>query len=309
MITVVIVNWNSGSLLENCVRSVLANAPGCEVIVVDNASSDSSLAFIDRIRPEIKLIRNERNLGFSAANNRGWKTGKGAEILFLNPDTECLPGSVQRLELTIHEGCQVWAVGGRLISPSGEMQHGFNVRSFPTPAGVVRQMFFLDRILPIDRGVPAGSAEKSMLPIDVDQPAAACLMVTRMAMERIGGFDEEFQPAWFEDVDLCRRIRGCGGRIQFQPSAIFLHQGGYSLRHVSRDSFLETFHTNQIRYFRKHHGRQSAARVRAVIICGLLLRSILSFVYPLAPGASHADSARIFWNAALKIMRLAEEPS
>jgi N-acetylglucosaminyl-diphospho-decaprenol L-rhamnosyltransferase len=309
MITVVIVNWNSGSLLENCTRSLVANAHGCEIILVDNASSDSSLAFIPRIGSEIKVIRNDRNLGFSAGSNLGWRAGKGAEVLFLNPDTECLPESVQRLEQTINGNSGVWAVGGRLISPSGEPQHGFNVRHFPTLAGVARQMFFFDRILQAGRRAPFVKAETSTLPIDVDQPAAACLMVTRTALERIGGFDEKFQPAWFEDVDLCRRILSCGGRIQYQPSALFLHHGGYSLGHMSRESFLEVFHTNQIRYFRKHHGNRTASRVQAVVVFGLLLRSILSFVYPMVPKSSRKDSARTFWNAARKIRRVAGERS
>jgi N-acetylglucosaminyl-diphospho-decaprenol L-rhamnosyltransferase len=309
MITVVIVNWNSGCLLESCIKSLLANAGACEIIIVDNGSSDSSLDFIPRTGSEIKVIRNDRNLGFSAGNNLGWKAGEGTEVLFLNPDTECLPQSVQLLEQTIHGNSEVWAVGGQLISPSGEPQHGFNVRSFPTLAGVACQMFFCDRILQADRRAPSVNAEMSTLPLDVDQPAAACLMVTRTALEEIGGFDEKFQPAWFEDVDLCRRIRSRGGRIQYQPAARFLHHRSYSLAHMSRESFLEMFHTNQIRYFRKHHGNRSASRVRAVIVCGLLLRSMLSLIYPMAPNASHADSARIFWNVAQKIRKLAEEQS
>jgi len=96
-------------------------------------------------------------------------------------------------------------------------------------------------------------------------------MVARTALDAIGGFDEIFSPAWFEDVDLCRRIRNQGGRIQYQPGARFIHHGGYSLRRMRRQDFLVLFHTNQIRYFNKHHGPRTASRVKRWVILGLLL--------------------------------------
>jgi GT2 family glycosyltransferase len=142
--------------------------------------------------------------------------------------------------------------------------------------------------------------------MDVDQPAAACLMVSREALEAVGGFDESFYPAWFEDVDLCRRIRNSGGRIRFQPEARFLHHGGYSLRHLSRQEFLESFHLNQIRYFQKHHGSKAASRVKKLIVTGLLIRSGVSLVRPLAPGESRRSSAKAYWNAACNVSKLPE---
>jgi hypothetical protein len=131
-------------------------------------------------------------------------------------------------------------------------------------------------------------------------------MVARTALEAIDGFDEDFGPAWFEDVDLCRRIRDRGGRIQYQPGARFLHHGGYSLQHLSRQDFLEIFHTNQIRYFRKHFGPKTAGRVRRWILLGLFLRSALSLAVSPSPGVPRAAAARMFWNAARHIQWLRE---
>ena len=142
--------------------------------------------------------------------------------------------------------------------------------------------------------------------MDVDQPAAACLMVSRAALESIGGFDEAFYPAWFEDVDLCRRIRSQGGRIQYQPGAPFLHHGGYSLEKMTLRDFLESFHRNQIRYFRKHHGIEASVRVKRLIVLGLFTRGILSIAYPLFPGESRTACAGIFWKAARKVLGLSE---
>src|SRR5512139_2753450 len=92
MTSVVIVNWNSGRFLENCVRSLLQNAPECEIIIVDNASADSSVHFADELEAEIVIHRNSRNAGFAAASNLGWRVSKGSRVLFLNPDTQCFPG-------------------------------------------------------------------------------------------------------------------------------------------------------------------------------------------------------------------------
>jgi GT2 family glycosyltransferase len=307
MISIVIVNWNSGALLENCVRSLLSNAAGCQIVIVDNASDDSSMSFADAMGTALSVLRNSRNAGFAAGNNLGWRASKGDVILFLNPDIECLPGSIHHLEQTLASDPAIRAAGGCLISPSGKSKKDFNVRSFPTVGSVASEMIFLDEIWPSNpwshRVRPADSGQA----VDVDQPAAACLMVSRAALESIGGFDEAFYPAWFEDVDLCRRIRNQGGRIQFQPNARFLHHGGYSLGRISRQEFLESFHINQIRYFRKHYGRRAARRVQRLISLGLFLRAGGSLIHPPAPETSRAAASRAFLNAARRIFSLCEE--
>jgi GT2 family glycosyltransferase len=158
---------------------------------------------------------------------------------------------------------------------------------------VAAEMLFIDEL----RGKHRSNASLPGNSMDVDQPAAACLMTTKAALESVGGFDEIFYPAWFEDVDLCFRIHKSGGRIQFQPQARFLHYGGYSLDRVSRQNFLKHFHTNQIRYFRKHRGRLVALWVQKLILIGLFLRLAASLIYPLIKNTSRSKSAGIFWSA------------
>ncbi len=306
MISIVIVNWNSGRLLERCVRSLFRNAAECQIIIVDNASTDSSLRFAEEIHAGLSIFRNDRNAGFATANNLGWRAGKGTHILFLNPDTECLSESVACLENTLTKDRSVWAVGGQLIGTSGRPQSGFNVRPFPSVGRVAAEMLFIDKVWKANPWARVNRVARYARIIDVDQPAAACLMVTRSALESIGGFDEGFHPAWFEDVDLCRRIRNQGGRIQYQPGARFMHHGGYSLAHLSRQDFLEIFHANQIRYFGKHYGPAAALRVKRLILLGLFLRGALSLAVSLAPNLSRADSARMFLGAARHILKLHE---
>jgi N-acetylglucosaminyl-diphospho-decaprenol L-rhamnosyltransferase len=307
LISIVIVNWNSGQLLQRCVQSLLRNAAGCSIVVVDNASTDSSLLFAEALQSaDLSILRNDRNIGFAAGNNLGWRQSAGDRILFLNPDTECLPESISCLDLTLAADSSVWAAGGHLLSLSGKSQQGFNVRAFPSIGNVAAEMLLLDGLWPAHRRLKGCHSAGAGNAMDVDQPAGACLMVARAALETVKGFDEAFHPAWFEDVDLCRRIRNSGGRIQYQPKAQFLHHGGYSLDHMPRQDFLGIYHTNQIRYFKKHHGLRTASRVKRWIVAGLVLRSALSIVFPTIPGASRSASAKIFWKTARQLAGVRE---
>ena len=306
MISIVIVNWNSGRLLGQCVQSLRENARDCQVIVVDNASTDFSLQVAVEAAPNLTVLRNESNEGFAAACNLGWQAAKGDSILFLNPDTECFPESVGCLEETISRDRTVWAVGGCLIGTDGKPQASFNVRRFPTFGSVAAEMFFIDKLFRVFRRKHSSDGILSGGAVDVDQPAAACLMASRAALLSIGGFDESFYPAWFEDVDLCLRMHKSGGRIQFQPQARFLHHGGYSLDRMPRQDFLKHFHKNQIRYFHKHRGLLAALHVQKMITLGLFLRCVTSLIYPLVKNASRKKSAGIFWNALKDIVKSRE---
>ncbi len=308
MISVVIVNWNSGLLLERCVHSLLRFAGDCEIVVVDNASEDFSLDFTNKLDAPLTIIRNRENLGFAAGSNLGWRRSGGEQVLFLNPDAESGPDSVYRLAQPLIDDATIWAAGGKLVSRSGELQAGFNVRSFPSLSSVAAEMLFLDELWPRNpwtRRYRMSDWDHESAR-EVDQPAAACLMVQRVALEFLEGFDEGFHPAWFEDVDLCRRIRESGGRIIYAPSAEFLHLGGSSLKHLAREQLLRYFHTNQLRYFRKHHSEREVERVRQLICAGLYFRAALSLVRPVIKGRTRVSSAKTFWRAARHFATLRE---
>ena len=304
MISVVIVNWNSGPLLERCVLSLSKYAADAEVIIVDNASADSSLDF--PACSSVVVLRNEANVGFAAGSNLGWRKSSGEQILFLNPDTESRAGSVSKLVQTILADRSIWAVGGKLVSPSGQHQAGFNVCAFPTLESVAAELLLLEELWPRNPWTQhyRMSEWDHSSRREVEQPAAACLLVQRKVLERLNGFDEDFRPAWFEDVDLCRRIHDNGGRIIFEPAAEFQHHGGSSLKHLAREEFLRYFHTNQIRYFLKHHGEDAALRVRRLVIGGMYLRAALSRIHPLIAGTTRSGSARVFWRTACHFKKL-----
>ncbi len=290
-------------MLEQCVGSLRKHAGACDIVVVDNASDDGSLNFLTSDPGNERVLKNAENLGFAGANNMGWRSGSGDDVLFLNPDAFCAEGAVQLLSDTLSREPGAAAIAGMLCDLSGTPQAGFNIRTLPTVAAVASELLLLDEIWP---GNP-WSARYRMLGQDysnireVEQPAAACLMVRREMLEQIGGFDESFFPAWFEDVDLCKRIRDAGGRILFQPAARFTHVGGSSLRRLSREEFLVHYHSNQIRYFEKHLGQAAAARVRGLVLAGLRLRAAISILAPADPTLGRAACRRSFSRAAARI--------
>lgn len=300
MISIVVVNWNSGELLERCVRSLLRCAPDYEIVLIDNTSHDASLNFIEGVEGALLVMRNSRNAGFAAASNQGWRAAHGDPILFLNPDAEALPGSIEALAQRIARDPQMWAVGGRLLDGTKSNETCASVRAFPSVAAVAAEMLLLDEIWPRNpwtrRYRMADWNHDSAR--DVDQPAAACLMVRRAALESLGGFDEDFWPAWFEDVDLCRRIRTAGGRIGFEPRASFSHHGAVSLRSLTAEEFMRFYYGNMIRYFAKHHGRRAAARVRRLIIAGLYLRAGVAVLGAPFRSRTGACSPRSYWRVA-----------
>jgi N-acetylglucosaminyl-diphospho-decaprenol L-rhamnosyltransferase len=300
MISVVIVNWNSGMLLQRCILSLASE--DCEIVVVDNASTDGSLTGLSS-RPGLSTIRNDSNAGFAAANNTGWRRSSGDPVLFLNPDVEALAGSIPALAEVLRADRSLWAAGGLLVGRNGKPQFDSYVRPFPSIGGIAAEMFFVEEIWPGNPWTAKRIHSRSGLHgiLEVDQPAAACLMIRREVLEALDGFDEGFAPAWFEDVDLCKRIRDRGGRTALHTGARFLHEGGASVSRLGYESFVKIYRGNQIRYFAKHHGKGAAKRVRRILVAGMILRSAASILFPIAPNASRMKSAGLFWRSAREI--------
>jgi GT2 family glycosyltransferase len=292
MVSIVIVNWNSGPFLERCLRSLREHATGCEIILIDNASQDGSADFARNMKFPGLLIWNKTNAGFGPACNQGWKAARESEILLLNPDTECLPNSVAELAQRLLSSPDCWAAGGRVINRQGKNQPGFNLRALPEMGSTAAELLLLDELWPGNRWTRSHRMANWNYDRagEVEQPAAACLMVRRSALEKIGGFDERFIPAWFEDVDLCKRIHDAGGKILYEPEARFVHEGGISLRTLAPEEFLRCYHRNQILYFRKHYGDRSAERVRRLVIAGMRMRATLLLF--------HSRKRSVYWKTA-----------
>jgi GT2 family glycosyltransferase len=294
-VSAVIVNWNTKDLLLRCVEAAAEAAR--DVIVVDNGSSDGSADAVAARFPSAVLIRLPENRGFAAGANAGLRHARTDLVLLLNPDCVATAGAVERLARVLAGVPDCAAVGGRLVDESGRPQDGFNVRRFPTLATWAADLLLVDKLWPgnpVTRRYEARDLDlDGPHPVDVDQPAAACLLLRRDVVVGLGGFDEGFAPAWFEDVDLCRRLKAAGWRILLAPDARFVHRGGEAMRALGLARFSEVWYRNLRRYARKHHGRGAALAVASLVVVGMLLRMAVSAVRFDGPGLR--AYARVLW--------------
>ena len=275
--TTVLVSWNSAASLA---AALSALDPASDVIVVDNNSEDGSADLVARQYPQVRLFREGRNLGFAGAINKAAASTRGDYLLLLNPDVVAAPGAIDRLSgfLDAHENCG--AVAGLLVGQDGAPQRAYAARRLPTLATWAVDLLLIDEVWPsnpVTRRYRALDVDLRA-PSDVEQPAAACLMVRRSAFAAIGGMDERFYPAWFEDVDLCRRLRDGGWKIVLVPDAVFRHTGGESMRRLGVSDFNRIWYRNLQRYVAKHDGTVGLAAVKLLIVGGMLARAAASLL-------------------------------
>lgn len=271
-VSVLVVSWQSAAWIDRCVRSI--DAADAEIIVADNGSTDGSAARARAAAPQASVLELARNLGFAGGVNAARRAAQAPRLLLLNPDAAATPGAIARLAAALDADAGLGAVAGRLVSPDGTPQPGFNVRRLPTLASLTADLLFIDHLWP---GNPASARyyARDLDPdasVDVEQPAAACLMIRADVFDRLGGLDEAFWPAWWEDVDFCRRLRDAGQRIRYVPEAVFTHVGGTSVDALGSAAFDRAFAANRRRYVRKHHGAAAAALIGALGAVGSLLR-------------------------------------
>jgi N-acetylglucosaminyl-diphospho-decaprenol L-rhamnosyltransferase len=279
-VSVLVVSWQSAGWLERCLAAI--DPREAEIIVADNASTDGSAARARSVAPHATVIALDRNLGFAGGVNAARAAARTPRLLLLNPDAEATPGAIARLADALDQAADLGAVSGRLVDADGTPQHGFNVRRLPTLASLAADVLLLDHVWP---GNPASARYYARdldpdAPADVEQPAAACLMIRADVFDRLGGFDEAFWPAWWEDVDFCRRLRTAGYRIRYVPDAVFHHHGGASVAALGDGAFERVFAANRRRYVRKHHGRIAAALVGGLGAIGATVRAVVRAVMP-----------------------------
>ena len=254
IVSVIIVNWNTKEHLRRCLQS-LTQHPALrtlhlEIIVVDNASVDGSAEMVRCEFPHVRLIANDRNLGYAAANNQGAKIAKGRYLLLLNPDTIVPKEAIVRLVEFAESHPDAGIVAPKLVYPDGSLQP--SVRSFPTPTALLFSALGLDRFFPKSRIF--GRYRMTWFRYDqvaeVDQPMASALLVRKNAWEQIGGMDEEM-PIFFNDVDFCWRLKKAGWRIYFVPDAVIVHHHGASTRLLGIGKALAT-HKGLLHFYDEH---------------------------------------------------------
>jgi N-acetylglucosaminyl-diphospho-decaprenol L-rhamnosyltransferase len=273
--SVIIVTHNSGAAISASLGALAHE--DCEIVVVDNASTDDTLLRIERFVAShpVHLIANSKNRGFGAAVNQGVREAAGDLYLILNPDAIAEPGAISAL-LQCARSTQAGAVGGAPLNDDGQPARGFAFRKTATLTPLIFEVLLINQLWPtnpVNRHYRCLDADYSQQQ-DVEQPAGACLAITRTAWDSVGGFDEQFFPVWFDDVDLCKRLLEKGVRIVYCPNARFRHSGAHSVGQLSfRDKQL-FWYTNMLRYARKHFTKAQVIILRLAIIKGMLLRCL-----------------------------------
>jgi GT2 family glycosyltransferase len=265
---VLIVTYNS----EDVIRRCLDSCGELPVLVVDNASSDNTLKVVGNAGG-VRLIANSHNRGFAGAVNQGIEALDCEYVLLLNPDVELRTSVAALVDACSEEGVGIAA--GRLESAAGQTQAGFTIRRFPTGAALALEVLGLNRLLPsnpVNRRYRYLDADLTQ-PADVEQPAGAFLMLRSDAWRRLGGFDTQFYPVWFEDVDYCKRARNAGLRIRYVPQVAACHQGGHSVRELPWDSREVYWYGSLLRYAAKHLTPWALRGVCAAVVWGSAVRA------------------------------------
>jgi hypothetical protein len=261
-LSILIVTYNSRPLIDTLLNGLAWQIHGlnAEVVLVDNASHDGTANAVAEDHPWVRLVRSPRNLGFAAGNNLAARHAQGRVLLLLNPDALPARGCVARGLALMDGDAGVGLAGARLLAEDGSTQP--SARMFPTPMQEAIVLSGLAARFPgsrwfgrLDRtwADPARAAP-------VDWVPGAFALVRHDLFERLGGFDERFF-LYYEEVDLCRRIRAAGYRVQYWPELRVQHIGGVSARTVAgatvarAGSQLTLWRARSgLLYYRKNHG-------------------------------------------------------
>ncbi|HEY0795956.1 MAG TPA: glycosyltransferase family 2 protein [Acidisarcina sp.] len=264
-ISILIVSFNTKDVLRECLRSVVASSVGLsvETIVVDNCSRDGSMAMVREEFPWAQVIESEQNLGFGGANNLGFEAATGKYVVLLNSDAflgaDTLRVSLDKMEADPHVGL----AGGRLVGRNGKLQR--SARMFPS---LLRQALILSGLSDhYPRSRFFGQSDRTwadpMQPAEVDWVPGAFSIIRADLLDKIGFFDPRFF-LYYEEVDLCMRIKQAGYKVMYWPDIEVIHIGGESSRQVKTLEMSKTGAQlvlwrmrSTLLYFRKHKGWQA----------------------------------------------------
>jgi GT2 family glycosyltransferase len=300
-VSVVIVNLNTRELLRRCLDSIDS---ACEVIVVDNASSDGSPEMVENEYHHVRLVRNCSNVGFGPANNQGIAAASRPLILLLNSDAYAKEGAIGQLA-SVFRDAQVVAAGGKLLFPSGALQESCSNRL--TLWAVFCEQTYLEKLFPKSSLLSpywrTRKLREELEPVEVAQVMGACLM-----FRPVESFDERFF-LYCEDTELCHRLSK-HGRILYVPAAEFVHDLGSSTK--NRWMAIARYNAGKELYFCLHHGKLASFICWELDRLGSLLRlGVWSIATMATLGLSKRFRAQVscFWRVLTSPTDGPERPS
>jgi hypothetical protein len=281
-IAIVVVSYNTCALLRQCLASAVSADPPAQVIVVDNASHDESVAMVRREFPNVELLANAGNRGFAVGTNQGIRhaltTNPALEyVLLLNPDAFLRPGALAALASFLDAHPRVGVAGARLFYPDGRPQEG--AWHFPT-----LWMTWFDLFPP--RGPLLGRLyasplngryreERAAEPFPIDHPLGAAMLIRRAALDEIGLLDESYW-MYVEEVDWCYRCRQAGWSIWQIPAAEVVHVAGASTSQFKGRSFV-ALHRSRLQFFARHYSQPRQRWNRRIVRAGMLWAALSSW--------------------------------
>lgn len=296
-LSIVIVNRNTCGLLRSCLESIraLPDLVTREVVVVDNGSTDGSQALVRTEHPTVRLLANEENAGYAAANNQGLRVASGRYLLLLNSDTIVLPGATDRMVHFMEEHPRVGACGPRLLYPDGRLQP--SCFSFPSPRTYWSRMLSLDVLFPrssLVGNLHCGYDYCTTGPTEALLGAA--LLIRRTALEQVGMLDEGLA-LHYNDFDWCLRCWHQGWQVFYLHDATIVHHLAATTTTENRDLRIQgRLVADLFAFFSKHHGRRGLALLRMGMVVGFGARLVaLQSVAVLRGRPQHPDARRFRW--------------
>lgn len=304
-LAIVIVNWNTRDLLRRCIASLGPLKGEARIILVDNASSDGSVQAVREQFPNVCVIQNETNEGYSKANNRGWRASAEDFVLLLNSDTLPDPAAIRDLLAFMESHPEAGVVGPFLSNEEGKPQVGAAGWDLTIRSGMAYQ-FFLNRLSSnlskpfyLHQPLYAGSE-----PVEVGWVSGAAMMTTRKALESVGGLPEKFF-MYAEDVDYCRLVNAAGLKVYYLPSIEIIHiHGGSSKANDLSVPWLDS----TLRYYQGLHGRWKGRSMGFLFALGAVLRMIASVLLR-PPDPRNPDATiRRYWAVVRASIRAGNAP-
>lgn len=278
-VSIVIVSFDTKDLLRTCLSSINGTKKS-EIIVVDNASSDGSVGMVESEFPHVSVVANDRNVGFSAANNIGMKRAKGKYLLLLNSDTEVSQKAIEEVMRFLDLHPDAGGATCKLILDDGKIDPACH-RGFPTPWAAFTYFVGLEGLFPgshLFARYHLGFKDMSK-PHEIDSPSGAFFMVRREVTQKVGLLDEDYF-MYAEDLDWSYRIKKAGWKIYYYPNVWALHHKKQSGRD-SRDEALRRqtdryFYQTMKLFYQKHYRHRYGWLVTQLVLFGITLRSMLS---------------------------------
>jgi GT2 family glycosyltransferase len=293
-LSIIIVTYNPGPILLDCLRSLPAGVGDLpyEVIVVDNASSDGLVGQAQAAFPQHRYILNDDNCGFAGGNNQGLALASGDYVLLMNPDVVAQSDSLRALVAYLESQPSVGIGGPRTLDRHGHLS--LTAHGPYTAFNVLWQYLGLDRLFPhMVYGRYRRASGTATAPFPVAWVQAHCLMLKRAVYEQVGGLDEGFF-LFCEDPDLCDRAAQIGWETHFLPGAVVHHVESSS---VSRypERRIRAYHLSPLHYFRKRRQQGQVWLLKVGFTLELLLKLFIRLAQGINGRASGAPSAGIYW--------------